>query len=103
MRLYIDSDNALTWTQLRDELTGQAVTDAIVTAKVWSDDDPQTVLATATLAHQSDGEYLGVLESGDTSALVPATRYTLELVAQSGNAKVVKRIACSATYAGAND
>lgn len=81
--VYLDSDNALRIPRLENNVTGEAITDASITAYLKEPDDSLVEGQDwpLSLAHTGDGEYVGILEHG--LEVEVGSRYTVQVTATS--------------------
>lgn len=84
---YVESDNLITLTGLKNEATGSYVNSATVTATVKDLDGTQlagqTWPTTMSYVSSSNGNYRGTLEDG--ASLVAGTMYVVEITADAGS------------------
>ena len=103
MRVYIESDTAVELANLVDELTGEVIEDAAVSARLYDPADPLTDLSAFTLADAGSGRYVGSIDHADAAALAEDRNLILDVTAERQGAKILKRIPVRAVYASAND
>lgn len=98
---WIDSDNLIRLTGLKDALTGEYINDAAVTAAL-ADDQAVAVEGaeqiTLDYVAESQGDYAGLVPHG--AALTEGRQYTLTITAASADCQLVLKITARAAYKG---
>jgi hypothetical protein len=97
--LYVDSDNAVRWDGLYDEVEQEFVNDAVITFITreaepdgeYDDSGAQPANSTGSLAYvtSSDGDYVGTLQH--TAALVAGRTYWVEVTMTASGGRQDKR------------
>ena len=102
--LYIDEDNRIRITGVKDPDTKLYVNDAIATFDILDEDgveiDGMTDLSLTNVAG-SNGDYVGYLPKDSAGLLTEANRYYVAITLASSGRNMYRRVAVTAVYHGA--
>jgi len=97
-KIYIDSDNIISFGPVTDSATEGIITIATVTFTITQSDVAVTGALNISMPHTTGGVYQGTLQ--DTVVLVPDELYFLQITCISAGSKLYKKIPCVAVYDG---